>query len=167
MQWDGQIDIDVGELQADAALADTVRGHSGAPSGGRSAADAAESGAPVLLPGMPEMATDNEALTAREMADQVQIGFAYQMHLEGDWHKVRLSHVSPGRSFYIFTRGARHRKTVSMTHRMLVRLCEAERFRAIETSSLLERATARARQQLAELAAASRPEGTWKLGRAH
>jgi len=132
VQWDGQLDINVDELEAQAALA------------------------PVSLPGMPEWAVDAEPLTAREMADQVQIGFAYEMHLEGEWHKVRLSHVSPGRSFFIFTRGSRHQKTVSLTHRMLVRLYEAERFRAIETRTLLERATVRARQQLSELAAASR-----------
>ena len=132
VQWDGQLDINVDELEAQAALA------------------------PVSLPGMPEWAVDAEPLTAREMADQVQIGFAYEMHLDGEWHKVRLSHVSPGRSFFIFTRGSRHQKTVSLTHRMLVRMYEAERFRAIETRTLLERATVRARQQLAELAAASR-----------
>ena len=132
VQWDGQLDINVDELEAQAALA------------------------PVSLPGMPEWAVDAEPLTAREMADQVQIGFAYEMHLDGEWHKVRLSHVSPGRSFFIFTRGSRHQKTVSLTHRMLVRMYEAERFRAIETRTLLERATVRARQQLSELAAASR-----------
>ncbi len=132
VQWDGQLDINVDELQAQAALA------------------------PVSLPGMPEWAVDAEPMTAREMAEQVQIGFAYEMHLDGEWHKVRLSHVSPGRSFFIFTRGSRHQKTVSLTHRMLVRLHEAERFRAIETRTLLERATVRARQQLSELAAASR-----------
>ncbi len=132
VQWDGQLDINVDELEAQAAPA------------------------PVALPGMPEWAVDAEPLTAREMADQVQIGFAYEMHLEGEWHKVRLSHFSPGRSFFIFTRGSRHQKIVSLTHRMLVRLCEAERFRAIETRTLLERATVRARHQLAELAASSR-----------
>ncbi|MDO9286604.1 MAG: hypothetical protein Q7U26_17055, partial [Aquabacterium sp.] len=34
------------------------------------------------------------------------------------------------------------------THRMLVKLCEAGRLRAMESAYLLERATARARRQL-------------------
>ena len=62
-----------------------------------------------------------------------------------------LSHVSPGRSFFIFTQGARHKKTVSLTQRMLLRLCETGRLRAFENSTLIERATARARRQLATL----------------
>ena len=39
-----------------------------------------------------------------------------------------------------------------MTHRMLVKLCGAGRMRAMESAYLLERATARARRQLAEMA---------------
>ena len=139
VQWDGQLDINVDELESLAALA------------------------PVALPGMPDWVVDTETASGPELADQVQIGSAYQMHLEGEWHKVRLSHVSVGRSFYIFTRGSRHQKTMSLTHRMLVRLCEAQRFRAIETRTLLERATVRARQQLAELAAATRATGSSRL----
>ena len=38
-----------------------------------------------------------------------------------------------------------------MTARMLRRLCESERLRAFESAHLLERATARARAQLAAL----------------
>jgi enoyl-CoA hydratase/carnithine racemase len=147
VQWDGQLDINVDDLHTQGGQA-------------AQAAEAAEAAAaalpPVLLPGMPEWAVDAEPLSGRELADAVQIGFAYRMHINSEWHKVRLSHVSAGRSFFIFTRGARHQQTISLTHRMLVRLCEAERFRAIETRTLLERATVRARQQLAELAAATR-----------
>lgn len=87
------------------------------------------------------------------LADNVQLGFAYQMHLEGQWQKVRLSHMSPGRAFYVFTRGRKHQKTISLTHRMLVRLCDSGRMRAFENALLLERATARARRQLAEIGA--------------
>ncbi len=86
----------------------------------------------------------------------MQIGFAYQMQLQGDWQKVRLAHVSPGRSFFVFTHGAKQRETVSMTHRMLVKLCDAGRFRAMESAYLLERATARARRQLEGLIPAPR-----------
>ena len=93
-----------------------------------------------------------EPTSGPSLADHVQIGFAYQLQLQGEWQKVRLAHVSPGRSFFVFTHGAKQRETVSMTHRMLVKLCEAGRFRAMENAYLLERATARARRQLHALA---------------
>ena len=38
-----------------------------------------------------------------------------------------------------------------MTYRMLSRMCENDRLRAFESAYLLERATARARAQLAQL----------------
>jgi hypothetical protein len=44
-----------------------------------------------------------------------------------------------------------------MTARMLARLCETGRLRAYENAYLLERATARARKQLAALRAGSAP----------
>jgi len=113
----------------------------------------------------PELTTDDieiaglptpeavEPTRGKSLADHVQIGFAYQMQLQGDWQKVRLAHVSPGRSFYVFTHGAKQRETVSVTHRMLVKLCESGRLRAMESAYLLERATARARKQLDALSA--------------
>jgi hypothetical protein len=105
------------------------------------------------LPGLPAPAEPAEPVSGRSLADHVQIGFSYQMHLEGSWQKVRLAHVSPGRSFFVFTHGERHQRTISLTHRMLVKLCESGRMRAFENAQLLERATARARQQLASLGA--------------
>ncbi len=104
------------------------------------------------LPGLPAPAEPAEPVSGRSLADHVQIGFTYQMHLEDSWQKVRLAHVSPGRSFFVFTHGERHQRTISLTHRMLVKLCESGRMRAFENAQLLERATARARQQLASLA---------------
>ena len=92
-----------------------------------------------------------EPTRGKSLADHVQIGFAYLMQLQGEWQKVRLAHVSSGRSFFVFTHGSKQRETVSMTHRMLLRLCEAGRLRAMESAYLLERATARARRQLAEM----------------
>jgi hypothetical protein len=92
-----------------------------------------------------------EATQGRALADNIQIGFAYQMHLKDKWEKVRLSHVSPGRSFFMFTHGKRHKETVSLTQRMLTRLCETGRLRAYEQATLIERATERARRQLASL----------------
>ncbi len=117
--------------------------------------DAAE--AELGLPGIPGLGTAQEPpepTQGRELADNVQLGFAYQMQLQNQWQKVRLSHVSAGRSFFIFTHGGRHRQTISLTQRMLVRLCETGRLRAFETTTLLERATARARRQLSALTAA-------------
>jgi hypothetical protein len=83
------------------------------------------------------------------------MGYPYQMHIDGEWHKVRLSHVSAARSFFIFTHGAKQRQTISLTLRMLIKLCETGRLKAYETAYLVERATARARRQLAGLSAAN------------
>ncbi|MCY7316152.1 MAG: DUF1631 domain-containing protein [Rubrivivax sp.] len=149
VDWDGKVDIEIGaDSDADSRAA-------GDPA---DAADAA--GRPLrpepALPGLPAMTEAPEATHGRELADNIQIGFAYQMHLNDSWQKVRLSHVSPGRSFFLFTQGSRHKKTVSLTQRMLLRLCETGRLRAFENSALLERATERARRQLAALAVGSR-----------
>ncbi len=109
-------------------------------------------------PGAADSAEAPEPTRGRALADHVQIGFAYQMQLEGQWQKVRLSHVSPARSFFVFTHGsARAQKTVSLSRRMLEKLCEAGRLRAFEQAFLVERATARARRQLAMLAAEPGP----------
>ena len=126
VDWNGQVDID---LSAEAPLA------------------AGE----LDIAGLPQVDTPAEPASGKSLADHVQIGFAYQMHLDGAWQKVRLNHVSPGRSFFVFTHGARHKKTISMTYRMLARLCETGRLRAFENAYLIERATARARRQLAAL----------------
>lgn len=86
-----------------------------------------------------------------QLMDHIKLGFAYQMHLKDEWQKVRLTHVSAGRSFFVFTRGRKHQETISMTSRMLARMCETGRMRAFESSYLMERATQRARKQLAAL----------------
>jgi len=125
VDWDGQVDIEIG-AEPEVAHDD------------------------LAIEGLPKPDAV-EPSRGKSLADHVQIGFAYQMHLEGAWHKVRLSHVSAGRTFFVFTRGSRHKRSISMTHRMLVRLCETGRLRAFENGYLLERATARARKQLAAL----------------
>ena len=104
----------------------------------------------IQIDGLPEP-EPVEPSRGSSLADHVQIGFAYQMHIDGDWHKVRLSHVSAGRTFFVFTRGTKHQRTISMTYRMLSKMCENDRLRAFESAYLLERATARARAQLAQL----------------
>jgi hypothetical protein len=127
VDWAGKVDID---LAAEPEL---------------KAADIAIRGLPA-----PEAL---EATSGRGLADEVQLGFAYQMLIDGEWQKVKLAHVSAGRSFFAFTRGQRHRQTISMTRRMLVKLCETGRLRAFESAYLMERATARARRQLASISA--------------
>lgn len=95
-----------------------------------------------------------------QLMDHIKLGFAYQMHLKDEWQKVRLTYVSPGRSFFVFSRGKKHQETISMTSRMLARMCETGRMRAFESAYLMERATARARKQLAALKAQSTRNAT-------
>jgi hypothetical protein len=104
----------------------------------------------VRLEGLP--APDAiEPASGAALAQHVQVGIVYRMHLDGEWHKVRLTYVSPNRTFFAFSRGRKHQRTISMTSRMLTKMCEAGRLRAFENAYLLERATARARKQLAAL----------------
>lgn len=133
IDWSGTVDIDIGGDMATESAAAVEN----APS----------------LPGLPEHTEAAEPTEGRALADLVQVGYPYQMHVDNQWQKVRLSHVSAARTFFIFTHGGKHRRTVSLTQRMLVRLCEAGRLKSFETSYLVERATARARRQLAGLSA--------------
>ena len=134
VDWAGQIDID---LNAEA----------------EAQAEVPPDNSP-LAPGLPASSGRAEPTQGGALAQHLEIGFAYQMHIDGDWKKVRLSHVSPARSFYIFSHGGRHRKTISLTQRMLARLCETGRLKAFESAYLIERATARARRQLSSLGSA-------------
>ena len=109
-----------------------------------------------LGPTTSETGEAGEPTRGPQLIDHIKLGFAYQMHLKEEWQKVRLAHVSSGRSFFVFTRGGKHQETISMTARMLARMCETGRFRAVESSYLMERATVRARKQLAELKAPTR-----------
>jgi hypothetical protein len=87
-----------------------------------------------------------------QLIHHMQPGSAYLMHIDQrGWRKVRLNWVSPGRGFFVFTHGRKQTKTVSMTSRMLTNMLRENRFRAFEHSELIERATARARRQLASL----------------
>jgi Protein of unknown function (DUF1631) len=129
IDWNGAVDIDLSaEQDGDSEL---------------SATDINIEGLPPPEP--------VEPTKGASLADHVQIGFSYRMHFEDQWHKVRLSHISPGRTFFVFTRGSKHQHAISMTARMLYRLCETGRLRAFENAYLIERATARARKQLAAL----------------
>lgn len=127
VDWNGAVDIDLG---AEAEITEV---------------DVDLAGHPATEPAEP--------MRGKSLADHVQIGFAYQMNLEGSWHKVRLAHVSASRTFFVFTHGSKQRKTISMTYRMLSRMCETGRMRAFENAYLIDRATVRARRQLAKLGA--------------
>ena len=82
----------------------------------------------------------------------IQPGAAYRMLLKGHWKKVRLTWVSEGRTFFIFTQGhSPSKQTISLTARTLSQMCASGRFKAFEQAQLLERATIRARRQLAAL----------------
>jgi len=134
VDWDGQIDIDLDGADAQSTPLLAVD---------------------ISIDGLPAATEAPEPSKGALLIDHLQLGFAYQMHTGDSWHKVRLAHISAGRSFFIFTQGAKHQQTVTMTARMLRRLCEAGRLKAFENAYLLERATARARKQLAALGAAT------------
>ena len=145
VDWTGTVDIDLGG--------------EGVASAG--AAGESEATTPSPLVGIDidlglTTADPAEPTRGPQLMDHVKLGFAYQMHMKDEWQKVRLAHVSAGRSFFVFTRGKKHQETISMTARMLARMCETNRFRAVESTYLMERATLRARKQLAALGAQTR-----------
>ncbi len=148
VDWSATVDIDLGALGAegDDDPAETDAG---------GATTLAVAGIDIDLgaPAPPASTPDRGG----SLMDHLKLGFAYQMHLKESWQKVRLAHISAGRGFFVFTAGRRHQETISMTARMLARMCETERFRAVENRYLVERATRRARQQLAAIGAAARP----------
>ncbi len=147
VDWSGTVDI---ELEA----GDTGDAGDTQPDGLHEAGDSLPSdlGLDINLDLSP---TDPpEPSRGPQLMEHIKLGFAYQMHLKDEWQKVRLTYVSPGRSFFVFSRGKKHQETISMTARMLARMCETGRMRAFENAYLIERATARARKQLAALKAA-------------
>ncbi len=145
VDWSGEVDIDLGVEDDTRTGPDTEPGESATA---RLAAIAVDLDLNSADPGEPSRGP--------QLFDHVKLGFAYQMHLKDEWQKVRLTHVSAGRSFFVFTRGQRHQETISMTARMLARMCETGRMRAVESTYLMERATHRARKQLAALGTPTR-----------
>ena len=142
VDWAGIVDIDL-SAEADArAVADTESG------------DALIAGVGANVNSDLASTEPAEPIRGASLIDHIKLGFAYQMHLKDEWQKVRLAHVSAGRSFFVFTTGRKHQETISMTTRMLARMCETNRLRAVESAYLMERATHRARKQLAALKAA-------------
>lgn len=86
-----------------------------------------------------------------QLVHHIQKGTPYHMIMQGKWQKVRLTWVSEGRTFFIFNAGDLHKQTISLTGRTLAKMCETGRFKAFEQAELIERATVRARKQLAAL----------------
>ncbi len=127
VDWNGEVDIDITAQEAPLQTVD------------------------ISIDGLPSPTEEPEPSSGVLLIDHLQLGFAYQMNTGEHWRKVRLAHISAGRSFFIFTQGHKHQQTVTMTARMLRKLCETGRLRAFENAYLLERATARARKQLAAL----------------
>ena len=134
VDWDGRVDIELADLSPTGEV-------------------------DISLDDLPH-APDAPPTHGPQLIHHLQPGIAYRMQLEDRWQRVRLNWISPGRAFFVFTHGKAYEKTVSMTSRMLTRLCDAERFRAYERAELLERATARARKQLARLGSPGRLAAT-------
>jgi hypothetical protein len=132
IDWSGPVDIDLSGAAAEPPVSEQ---------------DLSITGMPAPEPVEPTQ--------GKSLVEHVELGYPYQMHVDGEWTKVKLTHVSAGRTFFVFTHGAKHKKTISLTHRMLARLCEAGRFKSFESAYLIERATARARRQLSSLAPAA------------
>jgi hypothetical protein len=156
VDWSSNVDIDIGaapdaaDVAAGDAPATTTR------SGDFQ--DTTTDGAPldIAVDIRLDSGAPNEPTHGAQLVDHIKLGFAYQMHLKDEWQKVRLAHVSPGRTFFVFTHGKKHQETISMTARMLARMCETGRLRAVESAYLMERATQRARKQLAALGGRTR-----------
>jgi hypothetical protein len=135
VDWSGEVDIDVGpDSEPSSEQTEPL------PLGADANLEAGDA--------EPDEPTHGPALI-----DHISLGYPYQMHLKDEWQKVRLTYLSPGRQFFVFTSGKKHRETISVTLRMLQRMCETGRIRAFERKFLMERATKRARKQLVALQA--------------
>lgn len=104
------------------------------------------SATPASEPGEPEDPTEGPHLR-----HHLQIGVSYQLLLKDQWEKVRLTYMAPGRTLFLFSHGAGDRRSISMTARMLEKLCDARRLRTYENGGLIDRAAERAKAQLAAL----------------
>lgn len=142
IDWDGSVDIDLGDA-------------------GGTAQSAAEASAEIAEVDI-NLDTPPPPTAGSQLISHIQPGVAYQMFMSDAWKKVRLSWVSPGRTFFIFTYGRMYKQTISLTSRTLSKLCETNRFKAFEHAELIERATARARKQLAALGTGGQEQATAK-----
>jgi hypothetical protein len=107
-----------------------------------------ETAAAAAAPPVAVAATEPEEPTeGSQLRHHLQVGAAYRLHLKDQWQKVRLTHMNASRTFFLFTHGNEDRSTISMTARMLGRLCDTGRLKAFEDKPLLDRATERMRTQ--------------------
>ena len=103
---------------------------------------------PKAAPVAPAVAAEpDEPTEGSQLLYHLQIGVSYRLHLQDKWEKVRLTHMNASRSFFLFKHGVEDRGTISMTVRMLGRLCDTGRMKAFEEKPLLDRATDRLRAQ--------------------
>ncbi len=109
-----------------------------------------EAAAPVAVPAAAAAAAEPEEPTeGPQLRHHLQIGASYVLRLKQQWETVRLTHMNASRSFFLFAHGAEERGAISMTARMLGKLCEARRLKALEDKPLIDRATERVRNQAA------------------
>jgi hypothetical protein len=153
VDWSGEVDIDLSDasdlISPPGEFSESAANDEGLDSGSGSLDIRSSDGVDIQLD--LDSADAPEASSGVELIENLQIGFAYRMLLKDTWQKVRLNYISPGRTFFVFTHGKGQQQTVSLTSRMLTRMCETQRLRALESSYLIERATARARRQLAAI----------------
>jgi Protein of unknown function (DUF1631) len=109
-----------------------------------------EAAAPVAL-AVPAaaVAEPEEPTEGPQLRHHLQIGASYVLRLKQQWETVRLTHMNASRTFFLFAHGAEERGAISMTARMLGKLCEARRLKALEDKPLVDRATERVRNQAA------------------
>jgi hypothetical protein len=153
VDWSGEVDIDLDATGPAVAAMDTQNDQPPYLDTAAGGTPQSTSGVDLDLDINLELNPNEPAEPSRgaQLMDHIKLGFAYQMHLKEEWHKVRLTYVSPARSFFVFKSGKNYQETISMTSRMVARMCETNRMRAYESASLVERATQRARKQLAAL----------------
>jgi hypothetical protein len=116
---------------------------------------------PAATPVAVAVAEPEEPIEGSQLRHHLQVGASYRLHLKDQWEKVRLTHMNVSRTFFLFTHGNEDRSTISMTARMLGRLCDTGRLKAFEDKPLLDRATERMRTQAsvpATAPAVRRPE---------
>ncbi|MDE2048819.1 MAG: DUF1631 family protein [Betaproteobacteria bacterium] len=111
---------------------------------------------PLWLDGDDEPPQPTEVMShdeARALAQAMRPGDAYRLRLSEGWKKLRLAWVSDMRTFYVFTHSADHRSKVTLGAQTLTALWQRGDLVPHETLSLMSRAIAATRRQLAGPAA--------------
>ncbi len=90
-------------------------------------------------------------IAAPPLRERLQLGLSYRLLLHAQWQPIRLTYLAPGRNFFMFSHGAKQRQSISMTARMVDRLCASARMLSGESAPLLDRATEKLRQRMPPL----------------